>query len=224
MMSDERCGHSDSTALDDAEAVRNLVLTERSAKDLARWDEMEAAFDEEASVRVSWFQGSGAEFVAASRRRNRAGGTPSFHELGSVRVTLHDDRAVASATCTVHIRGVLDGPSGGVEVDVASRGLLYWRVRRCDRWRIAGLDMIYMRDTIAPADPTRPIPPGVLAGVQTYRPSYRWLSLLLAAKGYQIDGELPGIDRPDLIDAFLVDQERWLFGDERPASAHAASR
>jgi hypothetical protein len=207
------------TALADIEAVRSLVLTERAAKDLARWDEMAATLDENASVRVSWFQGSGAEFVAASRRRHRAGSAPSFHELGAVDVTVRGDRAVAHATCTVHIRGVLPGPQGGVEVDVASRGRVYWRAQRRDRWRIASLDMIYLRDTIAPADPTRPIPPEALAGADVHRPSYRWISLLLAAKDYRIDAELPGVDRRDLVDAFLEDQERWLSGAGWSASS-----
>lgn len=193
-----------------AEAVRNVVLAERAAKDLALWDDMAATFADESTVRVSWFQGSGPDFVAASRRRHRGGSAPSFHEIGAVHVEVLGDRAVAHASCAVHIRGTVSADGEDVAVDVASRGRVYWRVVRRGSWQIAGLDMIYFRDTIAAADPTRPIAAGALAGAGSYRSSYQWISLLLAQKGHSIDGELPGVDRPDLVSAFLAEQRQWL--------------
>lgn len=196
----------------DEEAVRRLVLAERAAKDLARWDEMGASFEAGSTVRVSWFQGSGPEFVAAARRRHEAGGATSFHEIGAVDVVVRGDRALAEASCTVHVRGALASPDGPVEVDVASRGRVHWRAQRRDRWLIAGLDMIYLRDTVAPVDPDRRIPPAAAAGAGQHRSSYRWIALLLAGKGHRIDPDLPGVDRPDLVDAFLAEQRAWLSG------------
>jgi hypothetical protein len=193
-----------------AEAVRNLVLAERAAKDLGAWDDMAATFSDDAAVRVSWFQGRAADFVAASRERHKSGGASSFHEIGAIHVDLCASRAVAHATCAVHLRGaVSDGP-GAITVDVASRGRIYWRVERREGWRIAGLDMIYFRDTIAPADPSRTIGAAVGRAAEGYRSSYRWISLLLGQKGHAIDPELPGVDRPDLVDAFLEQQREWL--------------
>lgn len=93
---------------------------------------------------------------------------------------------------------------------------MYWRAQRCHQWRIAAFEMIYLLDTIAPADPTRPIPPEVLAGADVHRPSYRWISLLLASKNHEIDGELPGIDRPDLVGAFLEGRQQWLLDGGDP--------
>ena len=36
---------------------------------------------------------------------------------------------------------------------------------------------------------------------------------VLSRSGYEIDGELPGIDRPDLADAFFKKTEEWLNQD-----------
>ncbi|MCP2626816.1 nuclear transport factor 2 family protein [Mycolicibacterium smegmatis] len=192
------------------EAVRSVVLAERAAKDLAQWDEMAACFAADASVRVSWFQGSAADFVTASKKRHDAKNTPSFHEIGSVHVRILGNRAIANASCAVHIRGSVTDATGDVAVDVVSRGRVYWRVERTDRWLIAGLDMVYMRDSIVPVDPTSPISPAAISGVERNRISYQWISLLLAQKGHRIDPDLPGVDRPDLVAEFLAAQEEWL--------------
>ncbi|QJY48895.1 nuclear transport factor 2 family protein [Pseudonocardia broussonetiae] len=126
-----------------AEAVRTLVLAERTAKDLGHWDVMEAAFAPGSRVRVSWFEGTGAGFVAGARARAARGGTPSFHEIGAVSVVVNGRRALADAPCAVHIRACLDG----ADADLVSRGRVCWRVAETGgRWRIASLDMIYVRD------------------------------------------------------------------------------
>lgn len=177
----------------------DVLLTERAARDLARWDEMAATFTDDARVRVSWFAGSGAEFVAASRAMYEAG-SRSFHDVGAVRVRAHGDRAVADASAAVHVRGEL----GGVEVDVTTHGRLFWRLRHQGCWRISALEMLYQKDTIAAVDPTRPVPAAALADAAAYRPSYRHLALLLAAGGREIAQDLPGADRPDLVEPFLA--------------------
>jgi hypothetical protein len=178
----------------------DVLLTERAARDLARWDEMAATFTDDARVRVSWFAGTGAEFVAASRAMYEAG-SRSFHDVGAVRVRANGDRAVADASAAVHVRGEL----GGVAVDVTTHGRLFWRLCHNGSWRIASLEMLYQKDTIAAVDPTRPVPATALTGAGSYRPSYRYLALLLAAGGREIAQDLPGADRPDLVDPFLTE-------------------
>lgn len=192
--------------------IGEVLLRERAAKDLSRWDEMAGCFAPDSFVRISWFQGSGPGFVKAARARATAGGTASFHEIGAVSVTLHEDRALAHASCTVHLRGRLDPTaSDAVEFDIASRQRLAWRVRRIDgQWFIDRLDAIYMREMIAPVDPAARVPGDFLASADGHRPTYRFLSLLLAGRGHRIDPDLPGIDRPDLVEAMLSSQQSWL--------------
>ncbi|GJF03493.1 nuclear transport factor 2 family protein [Pseudonocardia sp. D17] len=190
----------------EAEAVRTVVLAERTAKDLGRWEVMAALFVPDSRVAVSWFHGSGADFVAGARARSARGGSPSFHEIGAVSVLVREDRALADAGCAVHVRGALDG----VVVDVVSRGRLTWRVvRQHDGWRIAGMDMIYLRDAITPVEPGAALRlPDPAPGD---REAYRHLGLLLSAAGQTISADLPGTDRPESIEALLAEQRHWFF-------------
>lgn len=193
---------------EDVRAVTDVVLTERVARDLAQWDEMRRTFLDDSEVRVSWFRGTGAQFVAASQALYDAGAR-SFHEIGAPQVEIRAGRALAHAGATVHLRGSL----GGVEVDVASHGRLYWRLQRSAAgWRIARLEMLYFRDTIAPTAPIRAIPAEVVAPAAGSRSAYRYLGLMLQAGGHRIDQELPGTDRPDLVERFLSAHRAWLGG------------
>lgn len=187
-------------------AVRTTVLAERAAKDLGQWEVMAGALAPDARVAVSWFVGTGTDFVESARARSGRGTSPSFHEIGAISVLTRDDRALADASCAVHVRGQL----GGVLVDVVSRGRLCWRVARAgSRWLIAGMEMIYLRDSISTVRPNAPlsVPEPDAAG----RPSYRYLGLLLSASGYSVAPDLPGIDRPDLIEAHCSEQRDWFF-------------
>jgi len=194
-----------------AEAVRTVLLAERTAKDLGHWAVMAAAFAPVSCVRVSWFEGSGADFVANARARADRGGTPSFHEIGAVAVVVNGRRALADASCTVHIRTTADG----VGIDLVSRGRLCWRAEEVDgRWRIVSMDMIYIRDGLAPVEPGTAVPP--LPVPEQARSSYGFLQRVMSAAGYPVSAGLPGVDRPDLVDALLAGHGGWLLdGDAR---------
>ncbi|GEL25199.1 hypothetical protein PSU4_41530 [Pseudonocardia sulfidoxydans NBRC 16205] len=193
------------------EAVRSLLLAERSAKDFGDWDVMARAYAPQARVRVSWFDGTATEFVAGARARADRALVRSFHELGPVSVVVAGSRALADASCAVHLRGLL----GGVEVDVVSRGILRWRVVHAGcAWRIRSMDMIYIRDSLSPvvAGTAVPTPPGA-AGAHPHegaRSSYRFLQQLLTAAGHGVPDDLPGLDRPDLVEPILTGHRRWL--------------
>ncbi|WP_166459345.1 nuclear transport factor 2 family protein [Amycolatopsis pithecellobii] len=197
----------DQTGLEaEAGAVRTVLLAERTAKDLGQWELMASAFAPDARVSVSWFQGSGADFVESARARSARGGSPSFHEIGAISVVVRENRALADTGCAVHIRGTLED----VPVDVVSRGRLCWRAERlADRWLIAGMDMIYFRDNISAVEPGAPL--ALPGSVHDQRPSYRHLAVLLRDMGHPVAPDLPGADRPDLIEALFSEQRHWFF-------------
>ncbi|WP_019450550.1 nuclear transport factor 2 family protein [Cupriavidus sp. BIS7] len=192
--------------LDKAE-IAEVVQAERAARDQAQWVRMLETYHADAVVDLSWFHGSGREFVAASRRLFEAG-RHSAHQMGPTLVTLRDDRALAHTPCAVTARMHLDG----VEVEVTAHSRLHERVERRDGvWRIAHMGIVYLRDALAVLNPSERVvlDAGQLAA---YRPSYRFLSYLLAHVGQRPRPDLPGIDQPETVQPLLDRDDAWLAG------------
>jgi hypothetical protein len=201
-------GRRDSAApLLDQLAVAELVRYERDARDHGRWEEMASSYAPDSVVHISWFNGSGAEFVLRSQEISERGLT-GRHRLWPSLVRCNGDRAVAETDMAVELRRVV----GGVEVDNTAYARLLTRARRTqDGWRIVRFESIYQRDTLVPVVPgTAPeIDPDDLA---KYRSSYRFLSYLLALDGQELAQDLPGDDRPELVAAVRDAALQWLAG------------
>jgi hypothetical protein len=190
-----------------AAEVGQLILRERQGRDRGWWDRMAACYAADSAVRLSWFRGSGAEFVA--RSQEMAGrGDVTRHRLGPPVVDLDGTRAVAEMSAAIELRTVLDG----VEVDLTSYTRLLYRAEvRSGQWRIVSLDPVYERDVLAPVLPGTPVPldAGALAGL---RPSYRFLAHVFGARGYPIAGDLYGDDRPGEVAELYNSLFTWLPG------------
>lgn len=146
--------------------------------------------------------------MAVSRERRRARGS-GFHVINPVRCTLSAERAVVESSGEIHIRPHIHG----VECDVVSWGRFFSRAeRRNGQWRLASFDSIYVKDRIDPVLPDAEIhlDADKLAAA---RPSYRHLAYLNRDAAYPVPDDLPGEDRPDLLDAFYADAERWMVAE-----------
>ncbi|MDP9082883.1 MAG: hypothetical protein M3N50_03850 [Pseudomonadota bacterium] len=76
---------------------------------------------------------------------------------------------------------------------------------------MASFDCIYLKDSLAAVIPGRHLALDVdLLG--RHWPSYRFMSYLEAAAGPKVDPDLPGSDRPELVDVFYRDANVWLAG------------
>lgn len=199
---------------DDVTEVSQLILRERQGRDRSWWDQMLACYAVDSHVRVSWFQGTGHEFVERSRAMV-ANGTPSVHRMSPPVVRVVGDRAIAEVPTGIEVRT----GANGVEADLVSYTRLLVRAERSDDgWKIRRLEGIYERDELRPAVPGTAlvIDPAELA---PFRPAYRCLAWLLGQLGYPVDPDLPGDDRPDevaqLYDAAMV----WLHEAERTVTA-----
>ena len=188
----------------DVSAVTQLILKERESRDLCHWDDMRACFHPDSHVRVSWFRGSGADFVQGSvdmARRN----VLAKHRLSPIRVVVSGNRAVASMSAIVEI----PAQPQGIEMNLLSYTRFIYRAeRREDQWRIFSFDAIYLRDELTPAIPglSISIDPSEL---QSFRPPYRLLSYILSKEGYTVDAELAGADRPESIQALMREVFTW---------------
>ncbi|NMO03665.1 SnoaL-like domain-containing protein [Gordonia sp. TBRC 11910] len=189
-------------------AVSQVVLRERQARDRGWWDQMRDCIHPAAQIRLSWFRGTGADFIVESREMSRRG-QRATHRLGPPVVSVREDRAVVDISAAIEFRDALDG----IEVDVTSYTRLLYRLeRRCGSWQIQSLDPIYERDTLlaTTAGADAALDHAVLS---SYRPSYRFLAYYLNASGYEISDDLYGDDRPEQVDALYRFSFAWMEHD-----------
>lgn len=190
----------------DTIVVAELIYLERHLRDKGRWDEMKELYHPESLVRVAWFEGNGHAFVEASKELHRAG--LSKHRLSPSIVRVNGSRAVAETDTVIETRVRW----GDVEVDTAANCRLLSMVRK-DKgaWRIASLDCIYEKDMVRPVNPTDVLPIDATV-LQTFRPSYRFISYNLHSLGRNINAHLPGDDQPELVNQLYAEADAWLAG------------
>ena len=189
----------------DSVLVVEVVLRERASRDTAQWDAMRSAFALDSHVQLSWFTGTGPEFVDASRLMYERG-SRSFHTIGAVSVDIVGHRALAHEGCAVHTRATL----AGVNIDLASYGRLYQRlIKFGGKWYISELTMLYYKDVVCLVDPAADPSPLASYKFPIDRP-YKYLAAVLAATGYTIRDDLPGTDRPQLADDYVGAHNKWL--------------
>lgn len=188
----------------DITAIAQLILRERESRDLGRWEQMRGCFWPDSLVRVSWFRGNGADFVTGSIEMARRG-ILAKHRLAPIRVQLSGDRAIATMVAIIDLPVKLKG----VEMNLATFSRFLYRVeRREGRWGIVGFDAIYMRDELTPSIPGQGISIDPTE-VRSFRATYRMLSYYLTTQGYTVDSNLPGEDRPELVDALNREAYSW---------------
>ena len=112
----------------DITAISQLVLLERECRDLSRWNGMRDCFHPDSRVRISWFNGSGAEFVEGSIDMARRG-ISAKHRLGPPLVRLANNRAVASLAAIIDIPDNL----GGIDVMLSTSRAFSFPDRKA-RW------------------------------------------------------------------------------------------
>ena len=172
---------------------------------MQRWDELADAYSETSEVDISWFRGTGRAFAEASRVM-AGSGLRTFHQMGPTIVEIEGNRALAETGCAIHAIGTV----GGAPADIVSYSRLFERVRRVNRrWLLETLQIVYIQDMILPLNPSQ-VPVIDPAALEGYRSSYRFLSFLLAQTGRQPRADLPGVDRPDLVEKLVASNRKWL--------------
>jgi len=184
--------------------IVQVIAHEREGRDRGWWDQMERCYYPDSYVRASWFNGTGPEFVAASREM-AAHGDLSRHRLAIPTVHQNGDRAVAIVPMAIELRFFVHE----VEADLISyaRGI-YQLERRRDRYAISGLSTIYERDTVNPVIPGQAIPIDA-ERLATLPPAYRLLAYHLENRGYPIDTKLPSDDQPEVCKQLLAEAFDW---------------
>lgn len=178
--------------------VKELIEYERFCRDNALWEPMLRCFAEDSQVEISWYQGSGAGFVAASQNMK----TRAPHKLNNTLVWVKGDRAATVTMGCIQTRSQV----GGQLMDLTSYVRFLYTLRRAGgRWQIVTMNCIYEKDCLTPAWPE-------LACEQApiRRESYGNLARVLGAEGYTIAEDLPGDDRPEITQALFQKADAWL--------------
>jgi hypothetical protein len=197
-------------------AVASLVVRERHWRDRADWVSMASSYHQDSWVRLAWFDGTGSEFVAASRER----WDPNLrHRLSAPTVRVQGARAVAETPTVIESRTELGGHA--VDLDISIRYLTLLR-RDEHKWRISRVDSICEHDRLHAVDPTVPL---ILdrERLARYRPTYRYLSYQMASRGLHPPMDLAGDDRPELCEPIYTRAATWLTG-ETPTDHSPTSR
>ena len=186
-------------------AISDVIMLERWSRETHNPDVAASCFLSDARIEVSWFKGTASEFVESGRKRPPPD-TVNFDSMSPPVIWVREGRAIAEASCAVHTVLKLDG----IDVINISYTRLLWRTQRVDgKWLIAGLRGIYIRDTLASCGPNQDVKVDEqrLAG---FRPSYRYLSYVLAAGGRPASDDLAGVDRPETVEALRKAERQWL--------------
>lgn len=187
--------------------VADIILRERLVRDNRQWEEMAACYHPDSVVEVSWFKGSGAQFVAMSQKAVREGSV-NFHIMTPPVVHVRQDRAISETPCILRSFSMMKG----VEISFEGFVRLFWRAQRDgERWLIAGLRCVYLKDEIHGRNPGKQ-PAFDEAQLDSYRDSYRYTSANLANLGIAVTDDLPGIDRPEMVAALRAGEDAWLAG------------
>ena len=196
----------------DREELFDLVRLERFARDQGDFDRLASLYTPESRVRVSWVTGTGKAFADASRAV-LSSGLVSKHLIMPMRVEVIGSRALVESYGQVQSRDTI----GGILTDLVAHCRFYSRaIRTAEGWRLASFDCIYQRDELKAVNPTQALPID-WERLGRLRPSYCFLISIAEARGYAIDHELPGDDRPDLVAALYRAGDAWLADGDREA-------
>ncbi|KAJ5115786.1 hypothetical protein N7456_000134 [Penicillium angulare] len=190
--------------------IKSLLVRERFYRDTCQWQNLRDSYhpdSSQTSIKITWFAGDIDGFVAGSKKMS-AGGTNATHTICPIEIHLNDERAVSVSTGSISIRFLHED----AEYDCISYTRFVSRLQRIgSEWKMLTLEAIYERDTITPVIPSTSAAIFALEGA---RPSYRCISWCLQRTGCQIDHELPGQDRPDLVAGMMEDASVWLGKEE----------
>jgi len=187
--------------------IFDLVRIERFYRDQRDWDGLLGSYVAHAPVRTTWFDGNIEDFVDASRRKmSGPGASAAKHWIFPTALRITGERALVESPAAIFDRLTFD--------DVEFDSFQYCRfvsrlVRTSAGWRLASFEGIYQRDHLRSVNPAELLPVDWEV-IKTLRPSYKFLAYTQLRRGYKVDPELLGDDRPDLLAAFYAREQRWL--------------
>jgi len=189
----------------DRTEIFDLVRFERLCRDQRDFPGMLGCFVPNAPVRTTWFDGTVEDFAEASRKKMTSG-SQAKHWIMPARLEINDGRALVESPALIFDRLTFDG--------IAFDTFQYCRfvsrvVKTTGGWKLGSFEGIYQRDQMQTVDPRNRLPVDWDV-IKSLRPSYKFIGYTQVKRGYKVNPELLGDDRPDLLEAFYAREQKWL--------------
>ncbi len=189
----------------DRTEIFDLVRFERLCRDQRDFPGMLGCYVPNAPVRTTWFDGTVEDFAEASRKKMTSG-SQAKHWIMPARLEIKGGRALVESPASIFDRLTFDG----VEFDTFQYCRFVSRViKTAGGWKLGSFEGIYQRDQMQTVDPRQPLPVDWDI-IKSLRPSYKFIGYTQVKRGYKVNPELLGDDRPDLLEAFYAREQRWL--------------
>jgi hypothetical protein len=189
----------------DRTEIFDLVRFERLCRDQRDFPGMIGCYVPKAPVRTTWFDGTIEDFAEASRKKMTSG-SQAKHWIMPARLEIKQDRALVESPAVIFDRLTFDS----IEFDTFQYCRFVSRViRTAQGWKLGSFEGIYQRDQMQTVDPRDPLPVDWDV-IKTLRPSYKFIGYTQVKRGYTVNPELLGDDRPDLVQAFYAREQKWL--------------
>jgi hypothetical protein len=186
--------------------IREVVENWAVWRDAGDWERFRTVWHPDGRMMATWFQGSAAAFIDASRRGFEQG-VSILHFLGGTSTDLAGARAIAQTKMTISQRADVDG----VRCDVLCTGRFYdFFERRDGHWKIALRQPIYEKDRLDPVDPGA-APAVDQALLAQFPEGYRHLAYAQARNGFTVKRDMPQLTGPE-VERLYADGASWLAG------------
>jgi len=189
----------------DRTEIFDLVRFERLCRDQRDFAGMVGCFVPNAPVRTTWFDGTVEEFAEASLKK-MSSGSQAKHWIMPARLEIKNGRALVESPALIFDRLTFDG----IEFDTFQYCRFVSRVIKiAGNWKLGSFEGIYQRDQMQTVDPRDPLPVDWDV-IKTLRPSYKFIGYTQIKRGYKLNPDLLGDDRPDLLETFYAREREWL--------------
>ena len=186
--------------------IRELIENWALWRDAGDWARFATVWHPEGRMMATWFQGSAADFIAASRK-GFDNDVRILHVLGGTTVEVAGTRAIAQTRMTIAQRAVVDG----VLCDIECTGRFYDFVeQRNGDWKIVLRQPIYEKDRFDPVDPSAKLTLDA-AVLARFPDGYRHLAYAQTRIGYEVKRDMPQLTG-DEVERLYADGHAWLAG------------
>jgi hypothetical protein len=184
--------------------IREVIENWAVWRDAGDWERFRTVWHEDGYMTATWFQGTAAEFIQASRE-GMDRGVNILHLLGGSSIDVAGHRAIAQTKMTISQRASVHD----VICDVLCTGRFYdFFEKRHGKWAIVLRRLVYEKDRLDPLDPAAVLKLDSKV-LERFPVGYRYLAYLQTHIGFNVTKTRPGLKGPE-VEELYAHGKNWL--------------